>query len=566
MKRRKQCLAWALCAGLLAGQGVPALAASYPAEGYAVVQAEYKGKELDFYEEDRLVLRFADTKEVIPTSYYEGGGRVYALVPEEDKDRPVEPYLPEWERFADETDAQYSMASPYLASRGIVQGSTGRQVEYSRPVTQAEALAMVMRLLDTPAAQPGQDWYAPYVEQAREMGILSGVLEPNEPATKEQYTVWSVAVMEHLSWLTPAPADQVDTLIEETYSDASAISAQGRQAYAALLYHNLLTIDSIEGGDGDARLSKPQDTVTREIAMEYLWILARRVPAYPTELAEQYGFAEQMPVIDGSTSTLPITESIYSALFTNGTQHPQYPNGHSKTQASYEPLIRGEADCLVVSVPPSQIVLEMAEQAGVELEVTPIGYDAMVFFTNSENPASNLTTEQIRQIYEENAYQDWSQLGGGQAALVPFCRNESSGSQALMRQFILGDAPVDPAIRQETIAVAMADILTDVAAVPQEQAGAYGLGYSVYYYFLGSSQILVGEDALKLLSINGVAPSAESFRDGSYPLAGNVYVVLRADAAQDGPGRRMRELLLSPAGQQIVQNSGYEPLEQPKQN
>ena len=116
MKRRKQCLAWALCAGLLAGQGVPALAASYPAEGYAVVQAEYKGKELDFYEEDRLVLRIADTKEVIQTSYYEGGGRVYALVPEEDKDRPVEPYLPEWERFADETDAQYSMA--YRAAQG----------------------------------------------------------------------------------------------------------------------------------------------------------------------------------------------------------------------------------------------------------------------------------------------------------------------------------------------------------------------------------------------------------------------------------------------------------------
>ena len=126
-----------------------------------------------------------------------------------------------------------------------------------------------------------------------------------------------------------------------------------------------------------------------------------------------------MPVIDGSTSTLPITESIYSALFTNGTQHPQYPNGHSKTQASYERLIRGEADCLVVSVPPSQIVLEMAEQAGVELEVTPIGYDAMVFFTNSENPASNLTTEQIRQIYEENAYQDWSQLGGDRRHWCP---------------------------------------------------------------------------------------------------------------------------------------------------
>ena len=42
------------------------------------------------------------------------------------------------------------------------------------------------------------------------MGILSGALEPNEPVTKEQYTVWSVAVMEHLGWLTPAPAVVLD--------------------------------------------------------------------------------------------------------------------------------------------------------------------------------------------------------------------------------------------------------------------------------------------------------------------------------------------------------------------
>lgn len=86
-----------------------------------------------------------------------------------------------------------------------------------------------------------------------------------------------------------------------------------------------------------------------------------------------------MPIIDGSTSTLPITQAVYSALFTNGERHPANPLTHSKSHISYERLIDGEVDMLFASVYPASDILALAEEKGVELELIPIAYDAMIF-------------------------------------------------------------------------------------------------------------------------------------------------------------------------------------------
>ena len=58
---------------------------------------------------------------------------------------------------------------------------------------------------------------------------------------------------------------------------------------------------------------------------------------------------------------------------------------------------------LFASVYPASDILKMAEDKGVELELIPIAYDAMVFFTNNDNPISGLTKEQISNIYVNNS-------------------------------------------------------------------------------------------------------------------------------------------------------------------
>jgi ABC-type phosphate transport system substrate-binding protein len=65
---------------------------------------------------------------------------------------------------------------------------------------------------------------------------------------------------------------------------------------------------------------------------------------------------------------------------------------------------------------------------------------------------------------------------------------------------------------------------------------------------------------VKLLGVNGVLPTPETIANGSYPLATEVYVVIRADAAVEDPARLLRDWLLTEEGQAIVAKSGYIPL------
>jgi len=244
-------------------------------------------------------------------------------------------------------------------------------------------------------------------------------------------------------------------------------------------------------------------------------------------------------------------------LFKNHSRHEQFPAAHSKSHLSYERLISGQADALFAATKPSRELMEQAKEAGVELECIPIAYDAMVFFTNQSNGVEGLTSQQIRDIYADNAYTNWSQLGGGDAELIAYCRNKDSGSQSLMEQFFLGDGDIHPDIRRETTSVSMASILTDVERVCQAMDdAAYGLGYSIYYYYNSAGMILLPDNALKLLAVDGVTPSDETIADGSYPLAGHNYIVLRANEPAGSPARRLAEFMLTRAGQNIVENAG----------
>ena len=265
--------------------------------------------------------------------------------------------------------------------------------------------------------------------------------------------------------------------------------------------------------------------------------------------------------MDGSTSTYPYTRMVYHALFINAERHPQYPEKHSKSYASYQKLIAGENDLLFVAAPPSEAIMQEAKAAGVELELIPIAYDAMVFFTNGGNSIEGLTSAQITEIYTKNSVENWSELGGPDAALVPYCRNLDSGSQALMERYFLGDKELHPDLLEETVSVAMESIITDVHYAGKTTPTTYALGYSIYYYYdTATWLVLPSRDSLKLLAIDGVLPTEATIADGSYPLADYNYVVVRKDAKEGSLARVMADFMLTPAGQNCVSNAGYGPI------
>ena len=62
---------------------------------------------------------------------------------------------------------------------------------------------------------------------------------------------------------------------------------------------------------------------------------------------------------------------------------------------------------------------------------------------------------------------------------------------------------------------------------------------------------------LKLLSIDGTAPSPDTIRSGECPFLNPYYVVMDKDEAEDSPARILYDWLLGEEGQSLVAQEGY---------
>ena len=125
-----------------------------------------------------------------------------------------------------------------------------------------------------------------------------------------------------------------------------------------------------------------------------------------------------------------------------------------------------------------------------------------------------------------------------------------------MERHFLNGSDIHPEVKKET-SFTMSNVLTDVMAAKTENPTGYGLGYSIYYYYHNMDMFYDTLTELKLLAIDGVQPTDTTIADGTYPLSNNTYVVIRKDTPEDAPARKMAEFMLTPAGQQCVEQAGF---------
>jgi phosphate transport system substrate-binding protein len=217
------------------------------------------------------------------------------------------------------------------------------------------------------------------------------------------------------------------------------------------------------------------------------------------------------------------------------------------TPNAYRNLVGGSADLLLVYEADVDTLKEIKD-SGVKLESHPIGRDALVFFTNASNPVTSLTTEQYRDIYT-GKITGWSSVGGSDQKIVAYQRPEASGSQALMRKYVMHEAKMAPAPK-EMVTAEMGEIIDRVSSYSNT---GNALGYSVYYYLANMYAV----PGIKMLGVGGVQPSKETIASGDYPYGNDFFVVIRADEAADSPARRMMNWMLSPEGTQAVADAGY---------
>ena len=555
-----------------------------PGGDYVTIRVDASaGETLPYGERRCLAVRYADTKEPVALTSEYLDGYLFATVPAAEADRPLEVFQGEEPVWTDLEQYSAGQGADDLCIRGVIQGDAAGRLNQKATLTRAEAFALMVRLLRLePAGDPGygdvspENWYYDVASAVRAAGIAAADENfcPSRPVTRAEFTVMLARAMEAVGWLEIPEAETVDRSALDL-EDADAIPDWALGAYAAFLSHRstqvIVTEEVLDKPEVSwdpvvVSYAKPDLPATREEVIASLYWTLRRLPWYPTQLALDLGFDEEMPVIDGSTSTYNYTVQLYWDLFTNHDAHPQFPKANSKSYESYERLIRGEADVLFAATRASQDLEDLARREGVKLEYIPIAQDAMVFFTNVENTITGLTQAQIQDIYVRSAYDNWSEVGGPDAKLLAYCRNIDSGSHALMERYFLegGELSLNPEILQVRVSKAMSSALSDVGEALSLDPPAYAIGYSVYAYYEGYEQMMadVTPNKVKLLAIDGVVPTDETIAGGTYPLSDYNYLVLRADEPEGSPARRLADFMLTEAGQGVVSSAGFLPLPQ----
>lgn len=256
---------------------------------------------------------------------------------------------------------------------------------------------------------------------------------------------------------------------------------------------------------------------------------------------------ENLPRLDGSTSTVPLAQAIAAVLLGESREAVSDLISFSKTTASYRALMRGEAD-LLLAAEPAQSVYEEREANNFQWTMEPFAIDGLVFMVNADNPVDSLTAEQVRDIYA-GRITNWSEVGGDDVEIVPFQRNAEAGSQTMFLKLVMGDVePMTPP--KDYIQLTMMGL---VEAVRGYENSTGAIGYTVYYY---ANDMKMAE-GLKLLKIDGAQPGGESFRDGSYPFTNPYYVTVKAGLAADDPAQILFDWILGEEGQRLVEHEGY---------
>ena len=94
-----------------------------------------------------------------------------------------------------------------------------------------------------------------------------------------------------------------------------------------------------------------------------------------------------------------------------------------------------------------------------------------------------------------------------------------------------------------------------IKAVKQYHNEAGAIGYTFRYFLEELNQ----EKGVKILSIDGVYPSVENIKNGSYPILADL-VVSKLESNTKENVDKMIDFMLSEDGQYIVEQTGYGPL------
>jgi phosphate transport system substrate-binding protein len=214
-------------------------------------------------------------------------------------------------------------------------------------------------------------------------------------------------------------------------------------------------------------------------------------------------------------------------------------------------LINGTVDIANASRQIKEEEIAEAKSQGIDPLEFIIARDAIAVIVNPENPVSELTLQQISDIYS-GKINNWSEVGGEDRPSVRLSRETNSGTHVYFLETVLrlGNSEDKTLFSMDTLLLPSSEgIVAEVRQNPNA-IGYDGLGYVPKD--LKMIAIAEEEDGVYVL------PAIATVNDKTYPIARDLYMYTNGEPT--GVIKEYLDWIFSPEAQEIVAELGFVPI------
>ena len=233
----------------------------------------------------------------------------------------------------------------------------------------------------------------------------------------------------------------------------------------------------------------------------------------------------------GSTSMQKLADAL-AETFMEANSGVTVTVEYSGSSAGIESLLNGSCD-----IGDASRNLKDSEKSGGAVE-NIVAIDGIAVIVDKNNTVAGLTKQQLSDIYT-GAVTNWSEVGGADAPITVYTREDGSGTREVFVEKALKKGPI----------VASANVVNSngamKTAIGQDKLG---IGY------VGIGHV---DKSVAALTFDKMVPSQENAASGAYPLTRLLY--MNTKGAPSGLTKAFIDYIYSPEGSAIIEKSGYIP-------
>lgn len=172
------------------------------------------------------------------------------------------------------------------------------------------------------------------------------------------------------------------------------------------------------------------------------------------------------------------------------------------------------------------------------LTATAVAQDGIAMVVNPKNKITDLTTDQVRDIFN-GKISNWKEVGGDDIPITVVSREAGSGTRSSFEQIVKDVILKKEALIQDSNGTIRETVAND----------ANSIGYL--------SHGLINEK-IKALRVDGQECTSESILSGNYKLVRPIYLLVKGSL--QGEIKNFIDYILSAEGQQTIKSSGLLPI------